>query len=48
MKSIIKKHQFLPTEGGRGGGTDKLIDEWADVWMDGQMDKEMGIGTNKD
>ena len=47
MKSIIKKHQFLPTEGGRGGGTDKLIDEWADVWMDGQMDKEMGIGTNK-
>ena len=31
-----------------GGGTDKLIKEWADVWMDGQMDKEMGIGKNKD
>ena len=47
MKLFIEKHQFSPTEGGMGGGVDKLNDGWADIQMDGQKDKEMGIGTNK-
>ncbi len=48
MKLFIKKHKSLPTEGGMGGGAEKMIDGWVEVWIDGQTDKETGIGKNKD